>query len=200
MEAYLAPSAAIDHAHPSIVALAKRLRGPDPVGTALRSFEFVRDRIRHSGDHRLSPTTWRASDVLREGHGFCFAKSHLLVALLRVNGIPAGLCYQRLAIGDGRFSLHGLVAAPLPGFGWYRMDPRGNKPGVEAQFSPPVERLAFRVGEPGEWDDATPYAEPWPEVVAALRANRTWDSVMASLPDPSASPTAFPRRASAPPP
>lgn len=190
VEAYLATSAAIDHAHPSIVALAKRLRGPDPVGTALRSFERVRDRIRHSGDHRLGPTTWRASDVLREGHGFCFAKSHLLAALLRANGIPAGLCYQRLSVGGGAFSLHGLVAAHLPGFGWYRMDPRGNRPGVEAQFAPPVERLAFTIGEPGEWDDATVYARPWPEIVSCLTSRATWQEVLADLPDRAAPPGA----------
>jgi len=38
--------------------------------------------------------TCSASEVLREGTGICFAKSHLLAALLRAVGIPAGLCYQ----------------------------------------------------------------------------------------------------------
>ncbi|WP_338430147.1 transglutaminase domain-containing protein [Synechococcus elongatus] len=29
--------------------------------------------------------------------GYCYAKSHLLVALLRACSIPAGFCYQRLS-------------------------------------------------------------------------------------------------------
>ncbi len=49
-----------------------------------------------------------------------------------------------------RIRLHGLNAVHLPEFGWYRIDPRGNKPGVDAQFSPPVERLAFPVVFPEE--------------------------------------------------
>ena len=83
--------------------------------------------------------TCRASDVLAARTGFCYAKSHLLAALLRANGIPAALCYQRLSI-DGQgppFCLHGLNAVHLPEHGWYRIDARGNKPGVDAQFTPP---------------------------------------------------------------
>src|SRR5437867_9797512 len=94
-----------------------------------------------------------ASEVLRARTGFCYAKSHLLVALLRANGVPAGLCYQRLALDEtgSAFCLHGLAAVWLPAVGWYRIDPRGNKPGVDAQLAPPVERLAFAARLPGEY-------------------------------------------------
>ena len=67
---------------------------------AKKCFEFIRDEIKHSGDFDLNPVTCKASDVLRHGTGFCYAKSHLLAALLRANQIPAGLCYQRLTIHD----------------------------------------------------------------------------------------------------
>ncbi|MBI2949982.1 MAG: hypothetical protein HYY23_20300 [Verrucomicrobia bacterium] len=43
--------------------------------------------------------------------GFCYAKSHLLAALLRARGIPAALCYQRLAFdaAGSAFCLHGCL-------------------------------------------------------------------------------------------
>ena len=49
----------------------------DPVAVAGRCFEWVRDEIRRSGDFRLDPVTCSASQVLRHGTGFCYAKSHL---------------------------------------------------------------------------------------------------------------------------
>lgn len=112
------------------------------------------DEIRHSWDHRLNPVTCSASTVLEHGTGYCYAKSHLLAALLRANGIPAGLCHQCPGIADGRppYCLHGLNAVHLAGHGWYRIDARGNKPGIDAQFTPPVERLPFPTGLPGEAD------------------------------------------------
>jgi transglutaminase-like putative cysteine protease len=35
----------------------------------------------------------------------------------------------------------------LKDYGWYRIDARGNKAGVDAQFTPPHEKLAFELGE-----------------------------------------------------
>jgi transglutaminase-like putative cysteine protease len=83
-------------------------------------------------DARDRRVTLLSSEVLRERVGLCYAKSHLLVALLRSEGIPAGLCYQRLRSGDG-YVLPGLVAVHLRG-AWHRQDPRGNKPGIDARF------------------------------------------------------------------
>lgn len=182
MDPYLAPSTWIDADHPDVLALARTLRGADDTETARRSFEWVRDQVRHSGDARQGPVTCRASHALSERTGYCFAKAHLLVALLRANGIPAGLSYQRLHFDGDRFVLHGLVAAKLPG-GWYRMDPRGNKPGVDARFDPPVEHLAFSLTVPGERDVPGVHAEPFAAVVDALTGARTWDEALARLPD-----------------
>lgn len=55
-------------------------------------------RLVECGPHLLpmETVTWRASDVLRRGTGLCFAKAHLLAALLRAVGVPCGLCYQVL--------------------------------------------------------------------------------------------------------
>lgn len=182
---FLAASEWIDHDHPDVRAQARSLRRADAAATARTCFEFVRDEVRHAGDHTAGPTTCRASDVLRERQGWCFAKAHLLAALLRANAIPAALCYQRLSLDDegAPYTLHGLVAVELPGYGWYRIDPRGNKPGVDARFEPPVERLAFTPRLEGERDIAGRFAEPLPEVVRCLASHASADAVRAHLRD-----------------
>lgn len=186
---FLAPSPVIDFTNPIVATKACELCGDltDPTAMAEACFLFVRDTIRHSADFQCNPVTCAASDVLRHGTGYCYAKAHLLVALLRACGLPAGLCYQRLLLDpeadQHRFCLHGLAAVLLPQGGWYRIDPRGNKPGVEAQFDPPHERLAFSIRYPGEADLPGIHPEPFPEVVAALRRYATWDGLLAHLPD-----------------
>jgi len=189
--AYLQPSEFIDHQHPLIAAQARALAQglPDDAHAVndlvRRCFEFVRDDIKHSGDFMLNPLTVRASDVLRHGTGFCYAKSHLLAALLRFHGIPTGLCYQRLSVkGDGGpYCLHGLNAVHLGDLGWYRIDPRGNKPGVSAQFSPPVEQLAFAIQHPQERDFPEIWPEPLPIVVEALTRNGSTEAFFQNYPD-----------------
>ncbi|OGT42131.1 MAG: Cro/Cl family transcriptional regulator, partial [Gallionellales bacterium RIFOXYD2_FULL_52_7] len=130
---FLSDSEYIDWKHSAILNKAAELAVGNSGDEAIarRCFEFVRDTIKHSWDYRMNPVTCKASDVLMYGTGYCYAKSHLLAALLRANGIPAGLCYQRLAVGtEGPpFCLHGLNAVYLEQHGWYRIDARGNKPG-----------------------------------------------------------------------
>ncbi|MEO6994823.1 MAG: transglutaminase family protein [Lacunisphaera sp.] len=137
---------------------------------AERCFTFVRDQIQHSWDFQRNPVTIKASDVLRYGTGYCYAKSHLLAALLRFNGIPAGLCYQRLSFGDSGapYCLHGLNAVYLKEHGWYRIDARGNKPGVAAMFCPPREVLAFSIRERAERDLPEIWSEPLAVVISAM--------------------------------
>lgn len=187
MNDYLISSDAIDWRHPDVRQLARMLANSaaDATELARRCFEWVRDEIEHSVDYGRCEVTCRASEVLAARTGFCYAKSHLLAALLRANGIPAALCYQRLSL-DGAgppFCLHGLNAVCLPDHGWYRVDARGNKPGVDAQFTPPIERLAFAVTLPGEADVPGLYAEPLPEVLEVLHRFNTAAAVAANLPD-----------------
>lgn len=184
---FLRPGDVIDFLHPAVQARAGALRAPggDPAATARACFEWVRDTIRHSADYQLNPVTCAASEVLDAGTGYCYAKAHLLAALLRANGIPAALAYQRLSMGNGGppYATHGLNAIYLPEFGWYRVDPRGNKPGVNAQFTPPEERLAYGIQDHEEYDFPRLYAEPLPTVLKALRRWKTWDKLYAYLPD-----------------
>ena len=191
MEPFIRATETIDWTHPLVSAKAQELSA-GAVGThetARRCFEWVRDQIQHSSDFKRNPVTCSASEVLSAGTGYCYAKSHLLAALLRANGIPTGFCYQRLSIDDkgAPFSLHGFSAMYLPEIGWYRVDSRGNKAGVDAQFTPPVERLAFRTVFPEERNFPEILSEPLPVVIRALRAHSTWDELYNNLPDWSAS-------------
>lgn len=187
MEQYLAKSFYIDFDAPNIRAKARELASASANEWELvkQGFEFVRDRIKHSWDHRLNPVTCRASDVLLHGTGYCYAKSHLLAALLRANGIPAGLCYQRLSVGDAGapYCLHGLNAVFLSDHGWYRLDARGNKPGVAAEFCPPREMLAFPIRGPEEQDIPGIWAEPLQVVTQVLERCDDVAMVHAHLPD-----------------
>ncbi len=187
MDEFLRSTSVIDWNEPDVTRQARVLRGDatDPAAIARRCFEWVRDEIRHSGDHRLTPVTCRASDVLRVGSGYCYAKAHLLAALLRANSVPAGFCYQRLSTtGEGApFCLHGLNAVHLPGIGWHRLDPRGNKTGVDAQFDPPRERLAFHPALPGEADLPEIWPDPLPVIVDTLMRHADAAVLGGALPD-----------------
>ncbi len=186
MDKYLAPSEYIDWTSSEVFTQAKNLASGafDQEEIARRCFEFVRDNIKHSWDHKLNPVTCKASDVLKHGTGYCYAKSHLLAALLRANNIPAGLCYQRLTISDAPpFCLHGLNAVYLKPFGWYRIDARGNKHGVFAEFCPPIEKLAFPIATQGEADLPEIWMEPLPVVIQTLKHCQTVQQVANNLPD-----------------
>ena len=186
---YLKHSEIINWQHPSIQRLSARLVSnvEDKTEIAKRCFEFVRDEIRHSADYKVDKITLIASDVLLETTGYCYAKSHLLAALLRANNIPAGLCYQRLSVFDdgAPFCLHGLNAVYLDGVGWYRLDPRGNKAGVDAQFSPPIEALAFKINFPEECTFPEIWPEPLPLIVDVLTRYKDggYEDVLNRLPD-----------------
>lgn len=184
---YLLSSHYLDFNHPLVAEKAQQL-GREHTGElelAKACFEFVRDEIQHSWDFRKNPVTCKASDVLIHGTGYCYAKSHLLAALLRANNIPAGLCYQRLSVGTAGvpYCLHGLNAVYLKDVGWYRIDARGNKPGVSAQFNPPEEQLAFAIKESQEQNLPEIWAEPMPVIVATLEKYATVEEVYENLPD-----------------
>lgn len=128
-------------------------------------YEFVRDEIRHSWDVCDKRVTKSATEVLEKGVGICFAKANLLAALLRACGIPAGICYQRLTLGDvpeTGFCIHALNVVYIKSLDrWLRLDARGNKAGVDAQFDLEQEKLAFPLRKDiGEEDYGIVYANP----------------------------------------
>lgn len=154
------------------------------------AYEYVRDMIPHSADISADTVTCSASEVLKAGHGICFAKSHLLAAILRSKSVPAGFCYQKLILDDETAPVliyHGLNGVYLREYGkWIRLDARGNKPGVNAQFSIDSEMLAFSIRpEKGEVDVPVIYADPDTEIVKTLQSyglrSELWDNLPMKL-------------------
>ena len=102
MEEYLKADDVIDYRKKPIMQLADELfqQSDDELSFIKASYEFVRDHIYHSADKKEDILTCTASEVLETGHGICFAKSHLLAALLRCESVPTGFCYQKLILDD----------------------------------------------------------------------------------------------------
>lgn len=114
---------------------------------ARTAYEFVRDEIPHSFDCNAEIITAKASDVLKYKTGICHAKANLLASLLRSQGIPTGFCFQRLTLLDDDsigYGVHAYNAVFLENK-WIKLDARGNKEGVNAQFSMGEPVLAFPV-------------------------------------------------------
>ena len=185
MHPFLRHTNVIDYHHSAVRSLANELAADTPIATASRCFHWVRDNIRHSIDHGDSHVTLTASEALQHGTGLCYAKSHLLAALLRANSIPCGFVYQRLTLDESgtTFCLHGLNAMWLPEHNWYRVDARGNREGVSAAFDPPQEQLAFATNLPGERLLSEIYADPLPVIVSALSRFSTMAEACKNLPD-----------------
>jgi len=184
---YLQEDKIIDFSNPKIQSLAKELaKGcKNDEEIAKSCFNYVLNKIEHSGDFKAKITTVKASEVLEYKTGWCYAKAHLLAALLRVNKIPTGFCYQRLHCNeykDGTYCLHGLNAIYLKEYGWYRVDVRGNKEGIDAQFIPPVEKLAFEL-QAEEYDLEGIYEKPLDIILKTLNKYNGYDEMIDNFPD-----------------
>jgi hypothetical protein len=81
------------------------------------------------------------------------------------------------------YALHGLNAIYLGEYGWYRVDACGNKEGVNAGFTPPVERLAYTTELKVKSDLPEIYAEPLRSVVNALSRYGNYEEVRRNLRD-----------------
>ena len=175
---YLSSSEDIDWTHPAVMSAAEAFqrRAEDDVRLVQIIYEYVRDEIKHSWDVQDTRVTKKASEVLEHKAGICWAKSNLLAALLRACGIPAGICYQRLTLGDTPetgFCIHSLNAVYIKRIDrWIRLDARGSAGVPNAQFSLEQERLEFCVKrEIGEVDYHTVYAHPMPKLMEVLEQN-----------------------------
>ena len=192
IDEYLKADDVIDYRNKSIMQLADALfqKANNELEFIKMAYEFVRDNISHSADIKEDIITCAASEVLEAGHGICFAKSHLLAALLRCKSIPTGFCYQKLILDDETAPIlicHGLNGMYIKELGkWIRLDARGNREDVDAQFSIDNEQLAFPVRpEMGEIDNFIVYPEPDVKVLEKLKKNKTrtelWDNLPAEL-------------------
>ncbi len=189
IEDYLEKSSVIDYDHPLIAEKVSEIRGRASAveEQAALAFNFARDGIRHSFDAKDRMVTIAASQAVAMGTGICFAKSHLLAALLRGLGIPAGFCYQRVmrqGTPESGYALHGLNAANFHGVGWVRLDPRGDRPGVHSEFHLHEERLAYTLDTSrGEHDYPYVYRRPLPSVIQAMRDSADCDTLFYRRPE-----------------
>ena len=153
-DSYLASTGCIDYNHPLVQEKVIELRekAESSLDYIKKVYEFVRDEIPHSWDIEATAVSRKASDVLKNNTGICWTKSCLLAALLRANGIPSGISYQLLTRADEDDSegyiIHALNTVYIEEFDkWIRLDARGNKENVHAQFCIDEECLAFHVRE-----------------------------------------------------
>ena len=183
IEPYLRATPIVDANHPDIVSMGLSLTESAESETekVRRLFEWVRDEITHSRDASLNVVTCAAAEVLQSRTGLCYAKAHLLAALLRSIGIPCGFCYQTF---DADGSLHGLNGIYLSeAKKWIRLDPRGNTSGAArpARFDLSEERNRLAFPADPFLDDCV-YAEPLPHIVQALHSHRALVSLWNRLP------------------
>jgi len=64
-----------------------------------------------------------------------------------------------------------------------RIDPRGNRPGIDTQLTAEGATLAFVVQHRGEADLPGVFARPLPAVVTALSTTSHWPMRDSDLPD-----------------
>ncbi len=160
MNDYLIETQSIDYNDENIQKKVGHLKelSCDDIDYIERCFMFVRDEIPHSWDINASVVSKKASEVLANKTGVCWTKSCLLAALLRANGIPSGISYQLLTRADNDTSdgyiIHAFNTVYIEQLDkWIRLDARGNKENVNAQFSLDEEHLAYETrSELGEID------------------------------------------------
>ena len=76
MKDYLASTDIIDFDNEAVANLSDELAqsSKDETDYIKQAYEYVRDNISHSADANEDRITCSASEVLKEGHGICFAK------------------------------------------------------------------------------------------------------------------------------
>ena len=137
---YLAPGEFVDCDHPDIIAFARNTAGDNGSerDQVLRLFHAIRDEIRYDPYMPMSAKeSFRASDCLRSGRGWCVPKAALLAACARVIGVPARCGYADVrnhlatrklleSMGTDIFYWHSFSDLYLEGK-WVKATPAFNK-------------------------------------------------------------------------
>ncbi len=93
-EEYLIPTEFIESDSPAIQAFAQQAvaDATTPRKKAVRLYYAVRDGIYYD-PYRIEPSrnSFKASNILRQGYGYCVAKAVVMAAVLRAQGIPCKL-------------------------------------------------------------------------------------------------------------
>ena len=133
---YLEPTAIIDSDSKPIVEHAREVvdGANNPVERAVKLYYAVRDGIRYDPYYPFyRPEHYRASNVLRDGRGYCVSKTSLLCALGRTCGIPSRVGFATVCnhlatrqllelLGSDLFVYHGFIEFFLEGK-WVKATP-----------------------------------------------------------------------------
>jgi transglutaminase-like putative cysteine protease len=138
MSEYLTSASYIDSAHPAVVAFSKEhAKGSSARERGVSLYYAVRDRIRYNPFLDFSKDdTFRASQCILSGEGFCIGKAALLAAVARADGIPARVGFAdvknhlttpalRERMGSDLFIYHGFTELELEGR-WVKATPAFN--------------------------------------------------------------------------
>ena len=138
MKEFLESGSYIDSAHSAVIDFAKRnSAGNTKRARAVSLYYAVRDGIRYNPFVDFSSeSTFRASDCLAAGEGFCIGKAALLAACARAKGIPARVGFAdvknhlttpalRERMGTDLFVYHGYTELLLGGK-WGKATPAFN--------------------------------------------------------------------------
>jgi len=139
-EAYLLPTAMIDSDNPLIREHAEKIIGTakgSAIDKAIKIFYAVRDGIWYDPYYPFYRTEhYRASNVLKNGRGYCVSKASLLCALGRACGIPSRVGFATVRnhlatrqliefLGTDLFVYHGFTEFYLDGR-WVKATPAFN--------------------------------------------------------------------------
>lgn len=138
MNEYLEPGRYVDSGHPAVVSFSRaNSSGKDALARAVSLYYAVRDGIRYNPFLDFSrEESFRASDCLAAGEGFCIGKAALLAACARADGIPARVGFAdvknhlttpalRARMGSDLFVYHGYTELLLDGK-WVKATPAFN--------------------------------------------------------------------------
>lgn len=181
---YLGADEIIDYNNHAIIEQADTLFGAakDKTDFIRLAYEYVRDNIPHSADIGMSSIPYVASDVLNQKHGVCFAKAHLLAAILRCKDVPSGFCYQKVILNEEqpeKLAYHGISGVYIEELNrWIRLDA-----GTGGEFSLKEEHLVFQIREEkGEKDSYMIYPVPDRNVIECLQRSQSLCILMESPP------------------
>jgi transglutaminase-like putative cysteine protease len=135
---FLSPATYIDSDHPAVIRFSKsHSTGGTPLQRAISLYYAVRDGIRYNPFLDFSKEeTFRASQCIVAGEGFCIGKAALLAAVARADGIPARVGFAdvknhlttpalRERMGSDLFIYHGYTEMQLEGK-WVKATPAFN--------------------------------------------------------------------------
>lgn len=122
----------------------------DPVRYSLRLMEYIHESFRYDTSTTQVSTKAYESWPLRAG--VCQDYAHIMIGVLRSQGIPARYVSGYLYVGEdsalvGDAATHAWVEVMIPGIGWIGLDPTNNVEALEQHI---------RIGTGRDYADVSP--------------------------------------------